>query len=237
MGSDSGPALLYFCDAAAEITREVFGTHAEAAPKQVSRRNRGGAAPAGRELASCGTRFVADELNATKRPSGLMAGDELGPLASSPSGPRERRMVAGTQVDAEPMQVSRRKMSLQPLLSPFTKLLASEANTTNRPSALTEGALLGPLGSAPFHPTETGKICGRAIGGGAEAGVAQEYSGDAASGFDRTRRRNLPPRLDSGGPDWISAESRARRAWQRPSPRSRRRSRPKDNPRSRFRTQ
>lgn len=114
----------------------------------------------GRELASCGTRFVADELKATKRPSGLMTGDELEPLTSSPPGSRERRMVAGTQVDAEPMHVSRRKMSLRPLVSPFTKLLASEANTTNRPSALTEGALLGPLGSAPFHPTETGKICG-----------------------------------------------------------------------------
>lgn len=132
-----------------------------AAPKQVSRRNRGGFELAGGEFEkSAGTRFVAQELKATKRPSGLMPGAKLAPLASAPSGPMEIRTVAGTQAALAPMQVSRKKMSLQPLLSPFTRLLASDANTTNRPSAVTEGELLGPLGSVPFHPTETGIISG-----------------------------------------------------------------------------
>lgn len=141
------------------MTREVAGTQAEAAPKQVSRRNKGGVEVTGREFKnSRGVRFVAQELKATNRASGLMAGEKLGPSASAPSGPRESRIVAGTHVDAAPRQVSRRKMSLQPLLSPFTRLFASDAKTTNRPSADTDGEVLGPLGSAPFHPTETGII-------------------------------------------------------------------------------
>jgi hypothetical protein len=67
-------------------------------------------------------------------------------------------MVVGTQADVALMQVSRRKMSLQPLLSPFTRLLASEAKMTNRPLVVTEGELLAALGSAPSHPTEMGII-------------------------------------------------------------------------------
>ena len=141
------------------MTREVVGTQPEAAPKHVSRRNKGGVEVAGKEFKkSDRTRFVAEELKITKRPSGLMAGEKLAPLASAPSGPIERRKVAGTQADGAPTQVSRRKTSLQPLLSPFTRLFASEAKTTNRPSPVTEGELLAPFGSAPFHPTEMGII-------------------------------------------------------------------------------
>lgn len=139
----------------------VVGTQPGAAPKQVSRRNKGGVEVAGREFKEFGrTRFVAAELKITKRPSGPMAGEKLGPLASAPSGPIERRIVAGMQTDAASIQVSRKKMSLHPLLSPFTRLFASEAKTTNRPSLVTEGELLGPFGSAPFHPTEVGITCG-----------------------------------------------------------------------------
>ena len=101
-------------------------------------------------------RFVAEELKITKRPSGPMAGEKLGPLASTPPGPIEMRMVLGTHADAAAMHVSRKKISLQPLLSPFTRLFASEANTTNRPSVLTDGELLAPFGSVPFQLTETG---------------------------------------------------------------------------------
>ena len=143
------------------MTREVAGTQPASAPKHVSRRNNGGVAVAGKEFRDWGcTRFVARELKITKRPSGPMAGARLAPLASAPSGPMEMRIVAGTQTDAAAMQVSRRKISLQPLLSPFTRLLASEAKTTNRPSVVTEGELLEPFGSAPFHPTEIGIIRG-----------------------------------------------------------------------------
>ena len=52
------------------------------------------------------------------------------------------------------MQVSRKKISLQPLPSPFTRLFASEAKTTNRPLAVTDGELLAPFGAVPFQPTE-----------------------------------------------------------------------------------
>ena len=139
----------------------VVGTQPGAAPKQVSRRNKGGVEVAGREFKESGrTRFVAHELKTTKRPSGPMAGEKLAPLASAPSGPTERRIVAGTHTDAASMQVARKKISLQPLLSPFTRSFASEAKTTNRPSLVTEGELLGPFGSAPFHPTEIGITCG-----------------------------------------------------------------------------
>ena len=127
----------------------------------MSRRNKGGAEVAGKEFRDSGrTRFVAEELKTTKRPSGLMAGEKLAPLASAPSGPMERRSVAGTQADMAPMQVSRRKISLHPLLSPLTRLLASDAKTTNRPSRVTDGELLAPFGSAPFHPMESGIILG-----------------------------------------------------------------------------
>src|SRR5579859_2099315 len=141
------------------MTREVAGTQLPAAPKQVSRRNNGGVAVAGKEFRDWGcTRFVARELKITKRPSGLIAGEELAPFASAPSGPMETRIVAGTQADVAAMQVSRRKISLEPLLSPFTRLLASEAKTTNRLLVVTEGELLEPFGSVPFHPTEIGII-------------------------------------------------------------------------------
>lgn len=85
-----------------------------------------------------------------------MAGKKLAPLASTPPGPIETRRVAGTHADAAPMHVSRKKISSQPLLSPFTRLFASDAKATKRPSLVTEGELLGPFGSVPFQPTEIG---------------------------------------------------------------------------------
>ena len=141
--------------------REVAGIQAEVAPKQVSRKNSGVAAVGAMESPkSSRVRFVARELNSTKRPSGLMAGEKLAPLASEPSVATERRVVAGTQVEEAPIQVSRRKMSLHPLPSPFTKLLASDSKTTKRPSTVAEGERLGPLGPVPSHPTEMGIIRG-----------------------------------------------------------------------------
>ena len=110
------------CDADAGMTRDVVGTQPEAAPKQVSRRNNGGVAAAGKEFRDSGcARLVARELKITKRPSGPMAGAKLAPLASAPPGPMETRIVAGAQDDVAETQVSRRKISLQPLLSPFTR--------------------------------------------------------------------------------------------------------------------
>ena len=140
----------------------VFGAQPAPAPKQVSRRNRGGFEVAAKEFKESGrTRLVAAELKITKRPSGLMAGERLAPSASAPPGAMEMRIVFGTHADTAPTHVSRRKMSLQPLLSPFTRLFASEAKTTNRPSGVTDGEALGPFGSAPFQATEIGSTRGR----------------------------------------------------------------------------
>ena len=58
------------------------------------------------------------------------------------------------------MQVSRKKISAAPLVSPSTRLLASETNATKRPSALIAGRALAPLGSAPSSATETASVCG-----------------------------------------------------------------------------
>src|SRR5437660_12293823 len=114
------------------MTREVVGAQPEAAPKQVSRRNKGGPEDTGTPLEKfkC-TRLVASELKATKRPSGLMAGAKLAPLASAPSAPIESRLVAGTQ-DGGAMRVSRQIISCQALLWPCTRVSASEAYTPDR---------------------------------------------------------------------------------------------------------
>ena len=76
------------------MTREVLGTQVEAAPKHVSRKKRCGVEVPGTVLNDSGcTRFVAEELKLTKRPSGPMPGERLAPLASTPPGPIETRTV------------------------------------------------------------------------------------------------------------------------------------------------
>ena len=114
--------------------RVVEGMQSCPAPKQVSRRN----APAGAEEPST-TRFRAVEPKATKRPSALMEGESLAPLASSPPDVSETREVVGVHPVVAPMHVSRTKISATPLVSLATRLLASDRKTTNRPSALTAG--------------------------------------------------------------------------------------------------
>ena len=128
-------------------------------PKRVSRKNALVETPFG-FIRPSKMRLVAAESKATKRPSGLMEGEALAPLASIPSGPTDRRVVAGVQPDETPIQVSRRKMSATPLASPMTRLFASEANATNRPFALIDGERLAPFGSVPSKPTETRVVAG-----------------------------------------------------------------------------
>jgi hypothetical protein len=114
--------------------RVVEGIQSCPAPKQVSRRN----APDGAEEPST-TRFRAVELKATNRPSALIEGESLAPLASSPPDASETREVEGVQPAGAPMHVSRIKISATPLVSLETRLLASDRKTTSRPSALTAG--------------------------------------------------------------------------------------------------
>ena len=82
---------------------------------------------------SSGTRFVASERNATNRPSALIAGYELGPLASLPSLATLTRVVL-------PVLRSWTNTSHMPLSSCATRLEAYDVNATNRPSWLMAGA-------------------------------------------------------------------------------------------------
>jgi hypothetical protein len=89
-------------------TNVVVGTQPVGAPLQVSRRNT--QLPSGPlQTDVFGSRFVAWESNATKRPSPLTEESRLWPFVGDPSSVTEIRIVLGVQpADADPKQVSRR---------------------------------------------------------------------------------------------------------------------------------
>src|SRR3989338_7594178 len=107
------------------------------------------------ELKSPATRLPAKEWKATKRPSALMDGSLPARLASVPSVATDTRVVEGVQGPLAPKQVSRTKTSATPLMSLLTRLLAAEAKTTRRPSALSPTRLLTPLPSLPSSASDT----------------------------------------------------------------------------------
>ena len=78
-------------------------------------------------LVSPGTRLLASDSNTTKRPSPLMAGKRLAPLACPPSLATLTRSVA-------PLLRLRTKMSLAELVSPGTRFDESDAKATRFPS-------------------------------------------------------------------------------------------------------
>src|SRR5262245_7392548 len=84
-------------------TSVVSGVQEAVAPKQVSRTKIW--RPAGVEE----SKFVAAELNATKRPSALIEGVLLSALPAEPSGAEESKVVRAWQSEPAPLQVSRRK--------------------------------------------------------------------------------------------------------------------------------
>src|SRR3989338_3109327 len=135
-------------------TRMVEGVQPPPAPRQVSR-TKTSATP----FKSLATRLVAEEENAMKRPSGVMAGAVLEPLsASAPAVEIETREVEGVQPPPAPAQVSRTKTSGAPFVSPATRLLASERKATKRPSELMAGSELVELPSAPPVEIETRRV-------------------------------------------------------------------------------
>src|SRR5712692_7397136 len=77
--------------------------------------------------------IVAPEAKATKRPSLLMEGARLAPLAT------ETRVVKGVQKKT-PAQVSRTKIFDPWFVPPGTMLFAMEVNATKRPSGVIETA-------------------------------------------------------------------------------------------------
>src|SRR5215472_17814592 len=70
-------------------------------------------------------------------PHDVMPGLVLPPLPSLPSFASETRTVAGVQLPVAPRQVSRRKTSDLPLVSPGTRLSAAESNTAVPPPGFT----------------------------------------------------------------------------------------------------
>src|SRR6266851_2765624 len=109
-------------------------------------------------LVSPATRLLAPDWKATKRPSALTAAPlalpKLLPLAWVPSLATETRTVEGVQPVA-PRQVSRIKMSMAGLVSPATRLFASDWKATKRPSALTAAPGLTLLALVPSLATES----------------------------------------------------------------------------------
>lgn len=92
----------------------------------------------GRSFSSFGTRFVASDLNTTKRPSGVTEGSKLAPSAIAP-----RLEVLTIRVC--PVVRSLIKISAKSLVSPATRFDASDSNTTYRPLELSRGEKLCPF--------------------------------------------------------------------------------------------
>src|SRR5438105_3402030 len=97
----------------------VLGMQPAGAPMQVSRRK-----TSLWMLVSPATRLEAKEEKVRIRASALMAGNELKELPWLPSVATDTLMVLGLQPAAASMQVSRRKTSGTPLVTPATKLVA-----------------------------------------------------------------------------------------------------------------
>ena len=99
-------------------------------------------------MLSPATRFVAFEAKLTNAPLALIAGAPEGPSAAPPP----RAVLTSAVV---PVCRSRTKTSGTPLLSPATRFVAADSNTTKRPSAERSGFDDGPSGSPPSTATLT----------------------------------------------------------------------------------
>src|SRR3989304_825694 len=133
------------------------------------------------------TKLSALDAKVTKRPSALMDGSLPARLASVPSVATDTRVVEGVQGPLAPKQVSRTKTSATPLMSLLTRLLAAEAKTTRRPSALSPTRLLTPLPSLPSSASDT-----RVVEGEHPVGTPAQVSRTKAS---KAPLVSLPTRL------------------------------------------
>src|SRR5215472_8191747 len=162
-------------------TSAVDGVQEPVAPRQVSRTKTSLTA-----FVSFGTRFVATDWKATNLPSQLITGLVLSPSASVPSLATETRMVEGVQAVDTPRQVSRTKMSILPFISPLTRLVADDWNTTKRP-ATSPGVTTrrhawistAPIAFASVICKRNAHRRGSTVTGGAQAGIAQKNVGFA----------------------------------------------------------
>jgi hypothetical protein len=82
-----------------------------------------------------GARFRARERKAIRLPSALIAGGQAAELLLVPCSPNEEMLTSVVS----PVSRSWTKMSVASFSSPSTRLLASDANATYRPSPLIAG--------------------------------------------------------------------------------------------------
>ena len=101
----------------------VEGVQPDETPAHVSRTNASAAA-----FVSLATKFEADDTNVTYRPSALIEGKILSPLAEAPPIPVETSVVEGVQPDATPRQVSVTKIFC---VDPGTSVTPSVEASTN----------------------------------------------------------------------------------------------------------
>src|SRR5579884_3565931 len=104
----------------------------------------------GAEFVSPGTRLSAADWKATNRPSPLIDGEALGWSDWPPEPTLTRTVVARCR--------SRTKTSVRWFVSPGTRLVASEAKATNRPSADSAGVTLARLPWTPLVSTLTRSV-------------------------------------------------------------------------------
>src|SRR5215204_529711 len=102
-------------------------------------------------LVSPGTRFEAEESKATYRPSRDSAGSALRLLAGTPPAPTETNWVVL-------VLRTRAYTSRLPLVSPATRLVASETKATTSPLPEIAGNRLCPLPPAPLELTDTRRV-------------------------------------------------------------------------------
>src|SRR5690606_34511413 len=102
-------------------------------------------------LVSPGTRVEARDWNATKRPSALMRPSQLVACTCAPSLATDTRSTCLASR-------SNTNTSGWRFVSPGTRLVARDSNTTNRPSGLMVGAWLVPSACAPLLETDTRSV-------------------------------------------------------------------------------
>jgi hypothetical protein len=115
-------------------------------------------------------------VKATYRPSSLIDGSVLAPVACAPPDVVLMRSV-------EPVTLSWTKTSLTPLVSPRTRCASADANATHRPPRDRDGALLATVAS---------------VAGGLDT-LARRTNEHPAAAITTIARSNGPTRRDTAG--------------------------------------
>jgi hypothetical protein len=144
-----------------------------------------------------GTRLVACDVNATKRPVALIAPSVLSLSPSAPSIATETRVVDGMQPAGALAHVSRTKMSVRPFMSPGTRFVAADSKVTKRPSPLIEGRKLWPFACVPSLDIEISAVAPVAVSR-TKMSRTPLLSPDMRSLSADSQTTKRPPRLIAG---------------------------------------